>query len=69
MTELILIRHGETDWNVEGRYQGQADPRLIGRGWTRRAFWLKNCGTCIWMCYTPAHCAVHCKLPRYWLIA
>lgn len=34
-THLILIRHGETDWNVEGRYQGQADPPLNERGLTQ----------------------------------
>ena len=32
MTKLILIRHGETTWNVIGRYQGQADPPLNERG-------------------------------------
>lgn len=32
MTALTLIRHGETEWNVIGRYQGQADPPLNHRG-------------------------------------
>jgi broad specificity phosphatase PhoE len=32
MTTLILIRHGETNWNNIGRYQGQADPPLNPRG-------------------------------------
>ncbi len=31
-TRLVLIRHGETNWNREGRYQGQADPPLNERG-------------------------------------
>ena len=31
-TRLILVRHGETDWNLEGRYQGEADIPLNERG-------------------------------------
>jgi phosphoserine phosphatase len=29
---LVLVRHGESTWNVEGRYQGRLDPPLSPRG-------------------------------------
>jgi probable phosphoglycerate mutase len=29
---FFIVRHGETDWNVEGRFQGQQDTELSERG-------------------------------------
>jgi probable phosphoglycerate mutase len=33
-TTIVMVRHGETDWNRDNRFQGHADPPLndVGRG-------------------------------------
>lgn len=37
MTRVLLIRHGQSEWNADGRWQGQADPPLTDLG--RRQAW------------------------------
>lgn len=32
VTRLLLIRHGQSEWNASGRWQGQADPPLTELG-------------------------------------
>ncbi|MDY6268508.1 MAG: histidine phosphatase family protein [Selenomonadaceae bacterium] len=32
MTKIIYIRHGQTEWNISGRYQGQSDVALSPLG-------------------------------------
>jgi probable phosphoglycerate mutase len=36
---LLLVRHGQSEWNADGRWQGQADPPLtdLGRAQARAA--------------------------------
>lgn len=35
MARLLLIRHGQSTWNAEGRWQGWADPPLSALGGTQ----------------------------------
>lgn len=39
MPRLLLVRHGQSEWNADGRWQGQADPPLseLGRLQARAA--------------------------------
>jgi broad specificity phosphatase PhoE len=32
MTRVLLVRHGQSEWNADGRWQGQADPPLSDLG-------------------------------------
>jgi len=32
MTRMLLVRHGQSVWNAEGRWQGRADPELSDLG-------------------------------------
>src|SRR5687767_11323336 len=38
-TRVLLVRHGQSEWNATGRWQGQADPPLtdLGRRQARSA--------------------------------
>src|SRR4051794_35837551 len=43
-TTLLLIRHGETDWNRDGRWQGQTGPGLNDVGRRQAAALAKRLG-------------------------
>lgn len=49
-TRLILVRHGQTQWNLQGRYQGRADTPIcpVGLATAQRvAALLRGCGATV----------------------
>ena len=45
MTRVLLIRHGQSEWNADGRWQGQADPPLTDLGRHQAMHAARNLGT------------------------
>lgn len=45
LTRILLVRHGESEWNASGRWQGQADPPLTERGRRQAAHASRSIGT------------------------
>ena len=37
MTRILVVRHGQSVWNADGRWQGQADPPLSELGQSQAA--------------------------------
>jgi broad specificity phosphatase PhoE len=50
VTALVVVRHGQSTWNADGRWQGQADPPLSPLGEAQAAEAARNVGECtaIW---------------------
>jgi probable phosphoglycerate mutase len=44
-TRVLLVRHGQSEWNSTGRWQGQADPPLTGLGRVQARSACKSLGT------------------------
>ena len=44
MTRVLLVRHGQSEWNADGRWQGQADPPLTDLGHQQALHAARNLG-------------------------
>jgi probable phosphoglycerate mutase len=45
VTRILLVRHGQSEWNLTGRWQGQTDPPLTGLGRAQAAAAARALGT------------------------
>lgn len=53
MARFFLVRHGETDWNRKGRYQGRTDVELNAKGvWQAERLRERLSGQDIGACYS-----------------
>jgi probable phosphoglycerate mutase len=43
VTDLVVVRHGQSTWNVESRFTGQADPPLSAHGRAQAADLADRC--------------------------
>ncbi len=44
-TRVLLVRHGQSEWNADGRWQGQADPPLTDLGRAQALHAARSLGT------------------------
>lgn len=44
VTRVLVVRHGQSEWNLSGRWQGQADPPLTDLGRTQARAAVHNLG-------------------------
>lgn len=59
MTQMLLVRHGQSEWNALGRWQGRADPPLTDLG-RRQAFHASaRVGSVDVICTSPLERALH----------
>jgi probable phosphoglycerate mutase len=45
VTRILLVRHGQSEWNLTGRWQGQTDPPLTDLGRAQAANAARSLGT------------------------
>jgi 2,3-bisphosphoglycerate-dependent phosphoglycerate mutase len=64
-TEIILVRHGRTEWNAQGRYQGSKDSPLLPEGHASAKAVGKRCATS----KKPIVCVYSSPLGRAWTTA